>query len=198
MSAPAPITTERLLLRPFTPEDAEAVRAVACAFEIADMTLSVPHPYSIEDAHKFMALVQDWYKTGTKFPMAVTLRANLALIGCVGLDRHDPNNRAELGYWIGVPHWGKGYATEASAAMLRWGFESLNFNKIIAHHFGRNPASGRVLEKIGMRREGLFRRHTKKWNGYEDIVAYGILLEELEAHRNGEQGPDPRGPEAPR
>ena len=180
MIAPSPITTERLLLRPFTPEDAEAVRAVACAFEIADMTLSVPHPYSIEDGHKFMTLVQDWYKAATKFPMAITLRSEpAALVGCVGLDRHDPNDRAELGYWIGVPHWGKGYATEASAAMLRWGFESLSFNKIIAHHFARNPASGRVLEKLGMRREGFFRRHTKKRDGYEDIVAYGILREEF-------------------
>jgi RimJ/RimL family protein N-acetyltransferase len=196
VTAPAPITTERLLLRAFTPGDADAVRAVAGAFEIADMTLSIPHPYALEDAHKFMALVQGWYKADAKFPMAITLRtAPATLVGCVGLDRHDPNNRAELGYWIGVAHWGKGYATEASAAVLRWGFESLNLNKIIAHHFGRNPASGRVLEKLGMRREGLFRRHTKKWNGYEDIVAYGILREEFGAHRNGQGHP---GPEAPR
>jgi len=184
MSAPSPITTERLILRAFTPDDAPAVSAVACAFEIADMTLSVPHPYSLEAAIKFMALVQEWYKAGSKFPMAITLRAEPSiLLGCVGLDRHDPHDRAELGYWIAVQHWGRGYATEASAAVLRFGFETFGFNKIVAHHFARNPASGRVLEKIGMRREGLFRRHTKKWNGYEDIVAYGILREEFKALR---------------
>ena len=184
MTAPQPITTNRLLLRPFTPQDAEPVRAAASAFEIADMTLSVPHPYAIEDAHKFMTLVQDWYKSGQKFPMAITLRETpTALVGCVGLDRHDPNDRAELGYWIAVPHWGNGYATEASAAMLRWGFENLNLNKIIAHHFARNPSSGRVLQKLGMQKEGLFRRHTKKWNSYEDIIAYGLLREEFHANR---------------
>jgi RimJ/RimL family protein N-acetyltransferase len=67
--------------------------------------------------------------------------------------------------------------------MLGFGFDGLKLNKIIAHHFARNPASGRVLEKIGMRREGFFRRHTKKRDGYEDIVAYGILREEFEQGR---------------
>ena len=182
MPAPDPITTERLLLRPLTPDDANAVATVAGAFEIADMTLSIPHPYALEDASKFLAQVQDWYKSGQKFPMAVTLRADPAtLVGCVGLDLHDPHHRAELGYWIAVPHWRNGYASEAAAAMLALGFEKLNLNKIVAHHFARNPYSGRVLEKIGMRREGFFRRHTRKWDGYEDIVAYGILREEFEA-----------------
>jgi RimJ/RimL family protein N-acetyltransferase len=180
MQTPPSITTDRLLLRAITSTDAEAVQRVACAFELSDTTLSIPHPYSLEDANRFLARVADGYTTGTKWPLAITFREDPAgFIGAVGLERHDPHDRAELGYWIGVPHWGKGYATEAAAALLRFGFETLNFNKIIAHCFARNPASGRVLEKIGMRREGFFRQHSRKRDRYEDIVAYGILREEF-------------------
>ena len=181
MSTPEPIETSRLVLRPLSAADADDVTRLASRFEIADMTLSVPHPYARSDAEGWLAKLPGLYAAGSAFPMAMTVRGTGELVGVVGLEMHLPHQRAELGYWVGVPHWGKGYATEASAAMLAMGFERLRLNKIVAHHFARNPASGRVLEKIGMRREGVFRRHTRKWEGYEDIVAYGILSEQCAA-----------------
>ena len=83
--------------------------------------------------------------------------------------------RAELGYWIGKPYWGQGYCTEAARATLDFGFEQLGLNRIFAHHFARNPASGRVMQKIGMTREGRLRQHVKKWDAFEDLELYGIL-----------------------
>jgi RimJ/RimL family protein N-acetyltransferase len=171
-----------LVIRPFTPADAEAVVPLAGSFEIADMTLTIPHPYSIDDAHKWIGAMPEGFEKGRSFPMAITIGAGPfqgELIGAVGLEISQPHARAELGYWIGVPHWGKGYATEAARAMLVFGFETLNLNRITAHHFARNRASGRILEKIGMKPEGLLRHHIKKWDRFEDCVMYGILRDEF-------------------
>jgi RimJ/RimL family protein N-acetyltransferase len=104
------------------------------------------------------------------------------VIGAVGLRVDRDHARAELGYWIGKPYWGRGYATEAARAALRWGFDSLGLERIYAYHFARNAASGRVLRKIGMTPEGIARRHVRKWGEYHDSPLYSILRgEPLEA-----------------
>jgi ribosomal-protein-alanine N-acetyltransferase len=100
-------------------------------------------------------------------------------VGAVGLILAPAHDRAELGYWIGAPYWGRGYATEASRAVVRWGFEGLGLRRIHASHFPRNPASGRVLEKLGMRHEGTLRQHVKKWDEYLDLESYGLLADEM-------------------
>jgi RimJ/RimL family protein N-acetyltransferase len=87
-------------------------------------------------------------------------------------------NHAELGYWIGVPYWGCGYATEAARAMIQYGFDVLKLNRIQASHFANNPQSGRVLRKIGMQHEGCLRQHYLKWGEYVDSKVYGILRSE--------------------
>ena len=88
------------------------------------------------------------------------------------------NNLAELGYWIGVPFWGQGYCTEAGLAVLEYGFVERKLNRIQAMHFTRNPASGRVLEKIGMKCEGLRKQVIKKWGEYVDLAYYATLREQ--------------------
>ena len=93
----------------------------------------------------------------------------------MGLELEPENERAELGYWIGKPYWNRGYATEAAKAVVAYSFEVLKLNRIYAYHFTRNPASGRVLEKIGMRYEGYRRQHTKRWENFEDSMGYGML-----------------------
>jgi RimJ/RimL family protein N-acetyltransferase len=98
------------------------------------------------------------------------------LIGVVGLQQIARDRlRAELGYWIGVPWWGKGYATEAARAVVRYGFDELGLHKIHAHYLTRNPASGKVLERVGMRREGMLREEVRKWGRFEDVILCGIL-----------------------
>ena len=96
----------------------------------------------------------------------------------MGLRIDQAHRRAELGYWIGTPFWGRGIATEAAKEMLRYGFEELRLHRIFAEHFAHNPASGRVLAKIGMKHEGCHRRHVLKWGEFVDAEQYGILREE--------------------
>jgi RimJ/RimL family protein N-acetyltransferase len=93
----------------------------------------------------------------------------------VGLRIEQEDDRAELGYWIGKPYWGHGYCTEAARAVIGFGFEQCQLNRIHASCFSRNPASGRVLQKIGMTHEGRLRCHAKKWDAFEDIEMYAIL-----------------------
>lgn len=108
-------------------------------------------------------------------PSAIAPGASGELCGAIGLAIDAENNHAELGYWIGKPHWGQGYCTEAGTAVVRYGFEVLGLHRIHSAHFSHNPASGRVMQKIGMRYEGCRRQHIRKWENFEDLVQYGIL-----------------------
>jgi len=91
------------------------------------------------------------------------------------------HQRGELGYWIGQPYWGSGLATEAVTALLRFAFEDLELNRVQASYLPRNPASGRVLEKVGMQREGLHRERYRKGERFEDVVECAILASEWRA-----------------
>jgi RimJ/RimL family protein N-acetyltransferase len=104
----------------------------------------------------------------------------LRLIGAVGLEIYEEDEKGELGYWVSEDFWGRGVATEAARALVGFGFDVLCLHKVVAYHMVRNPASGRVLEKIGMQQEGIFRDHVKKWDQFEDVAAYGILASDLD------------------
>ena len=118
-------------------------------------------------------MVHDVYLTGRRYKWSLW---DDWFLGKFLIDKQ--NNSAELGYWIGKPYWNSGYATEASRAVLKYGFEVLGLNRIHASHFRRNPASGRIMEKIGMKYEGCLRQHFKKWGKFEDLETYGILRSE--------------------
>jgi RimJ/RimL family protein N-acetyltransferase len=96
----------------------------------------------------------------------------------VGLHIEAAHARAELGFWIGVPYWGRGYATEAARAVVKYAFETRKLHRIYASHFRDNLASKRVLLKLGMRYEGRARHHIQKWGRFIDLENYGLLAEE--------------------
>ncbi len=173
--------TERLILRPFELSDAPRVAELCADREIAANTLVIPHPYSLGDAESWLATHRASFEAGTHGALAITLRDGGELAGCVGLTIERAHDRAELGYWIGRAFWNRGYATEASRAAIRHGFVSHGLERIFASHFLRNPASGRVLEKCGMRFEGIARRYVKKWGVYEDGAVYAIVRADFEA-----------------
>jgi len=100
-------------------------------------------------------------------------------VGAIGINIERRMDRGELGYWVGVPFWNRGYATEASSAIVGYGFEHLGLNRIWAGHFVGNEASGRVQQKIGMKQEGLLRQHYKKDGIYLDDVLYAVLKDEF-------------------
>jgi [ribosomal protein S5]-alanine N-acetyltransferase len=175
------LDTARLVLRPFTPGDAPLLAQLACKFRVADTTASIPHPYSAEQALQDIHKFNDEFGRGVGAYFAIALRqAPQSLIGCVLLkliDRRD--EQGELGYWIDEMESGKGYATEAARALLDFGFNVLGLNRISACHMTRNPASGRILEKLGMQQEGCLRQGAKKWGKYEDLLIWAILREEF-------------------
>jgi [ribosomal protein S5]-alanine N-acetyltransferase len=173
------IDTERLVLGRFEDAEAPELQRLAGAREIADTTLVIPHPYELTDAEQFIALQREGAAEGNELIFAIHRRGDARLVGSIALREIDPDHlQAELGYWIGVPYWGQGYATEAARAVVNLGFEQLGLNRIYAHHMARNPASGRVLERIGMRCEGLLRQRVRKWGRFEDVVIYSRLRDD--------------------
>ncbi|HEY4902533.1 MAG TPA: GNAT family protein [Candidatus Sulfotelmatobacter sp.] len=172
------IETTRLRLRPYIESDIAELVPLIGAREVAVFTLRIPHPYTEQDARDFIAMTRN----DDEVRLGITLRTDGRLCGGVGLRPELQHQRAELGYWIGVPYWGNGYATEAARAMLHYGFETLKLNRIEATHVKQNSASGRILVKLGMRHEGCLREHVCKWGEFVDLECYGMLRREWE-HR---------------
>ena len=164
-------------LRPYQEDDIEELLPLIGTREVAATTLRIAHPYTEKDAREFLALA----KEPGKMWLAITLRADGRQIGGIGLRVDEQHQHAELGYWLGAPYWGKGYATEASREMLRYGFKDLGMHRIFATHFKHNPVSGRILKKLGMKYEGCQREHLFKWDQFVDSELYGLLRSEWEA-----------------
>jgi [ribosomal protein S5]-alanine N-acetyltransferase len=168
------IQTERLILRPFTLTDAPQVKALAGDQRIYETTLCIPNPYENGIAESWIATHQRSFYEGQGVVFAICLSIG-DLIGAASLTRNGLFNRAELGYWIGSAHWNRGYCTEAAKAIVEYGFHSLAYHKIAARHFVGNRSSGRVLEKIGMTREGVLQDDVMKDGRYITVELYGIV-----------------------
>ncbi|MHC5080860.1 MAG: GNAT family N-acetyltransferase [Planctomycetota bacterium] len=166
---------ERLLLRPFSVADGREVQRLAGDRAIAETTQNIPHPYEDGMAEIWIATHEDTFVSGRGVHFAIFLKSESRLIGAVSLLDMVKGHQAELGYWIGKPFWGRGYCTEASRAVIDYGFHVLGLQRIHACHMGRNPASGRVMRKLGMRYEGKRPHHVFKWGVLEDLELYGLL-----------------------
>ena len=174
------LRTKRLLLRPFCLEDASVVQQLAGAREVADTTLNIPHPYVDGIAEAWIGSHSDAWERKERLTLAITSDAD-GVVGAITLRLTLAHRRAELGYWVGRPFWNRGYATEAARALITFGFDALGLNRIHASHLTRNPASGRVMVKAGLRFEGTFRDHFVKQERAEDLSEYAILRAEFEA-----------------
>jgi RimJ/RimL family protein N-acetyltransferase len=146
----AVLTTQRLRLRAPRAADARAITSLINDRRIAENTARIPHPYAVADAHAFLA-------ESNRDPRAPSFLITLAdgtLVGGCGIqisNGRDP----ELGYWIGVPHWGHGYATEAARAVIDHAFGALGCGQLAGRARVSNPASRRVLEKCGFQWTGV-------------------------------------------
>jgi RimJ/RimL family protein N-acetyltransferase len=145
------LETERLLLRPFGPEDASAVQGHCGNWNIARMLTRVPHPYGLDLAVSWIAShAADW-RSGDEITFCIETDGEA--IGALSL-RRTTDRAYELGYWLGEPFWGKGFVTEAARRAVCFAFEELGAEKLTSGHYRDNPASGRVLEKCGFRYSG--------------------------------------------
>jgi ribosomal-protein-alanine N-acetyltransferase len=177
--------TDRLVLREYAAEDAPDVQRLVGEWEVARTLAVVPHPYEDGMAEDWIASHRPAYEAKQMVTWAVVLHAEDELIGTITLHLNARDDNAELGYWIGRPYWGRGYATEAAREVVRYGFEELGLHRIHAEHLGSNPASGRVMQKIGMGYEGTRPEHYKKWGAYEDSVDYGLLARDWRGLHRG-------------
>ena len=175
------LSTLRLRLRAFTLADVPALVALAGNYDVAKNTLNIPHPYAEEDARRWVQLTQENYQQQTGYAFALELLSNGEFIGGIGLTIERRFDRAEAGYWLGQSYWGQGLASEALAAVLRFGFDKLGLNKIYATHIAENPASGRVMLKNGMVPEGVLAQHTKRDGRYHDLWQYRLTCGEYAA-----------------
>ena len=178
-TTPRELQTARLLLRSLEHGDIPAIARLAGEREVAATTALIPHPYTEDDARSFLERSNKDFGDGRTITFAIAALAGNELLGTVALTLTPLHQRAELGYWIGMPFWGRGYGTEAAAAVVSFGFETLRLHRICAFHFRGNIASRRVLEKVGMRHEGTSREHVQKWNRFIDLENYGLLAAEF-------------------
>ncbi|MCH2486449.1 MAG: GNAT family N-acetyltransferase [Erythrobacter sp.] len=165
--------TERLLLRPAWPEDAEAIFAGIADEGVVRNLASAPWPYDRADAQAFVMCEQR-----EAYPRFL-ITAQSRLIGCIGIDPTDGSaaGEAELGYWIARPYWGRGFATEATRGVVEIA-RLLGHMRLSASHFVDNPASGRVLRKAGFQPTGhVAKRHSCGRGGAADCVMFALDLE---------------------
>lgn len=172
------IETDRLFLRLFTESDAKDVSILCNNYNIYKNTLHLPYPYSMEDARSWIKNHSDNFNNEKSFEFAVTDKLTGELYGAIALSNNSNFNHGEIAYWVGEKYWGNGYTTEAAGAILEFAFNKRQHNKVFARCFHSNPASSRVIEKIGMKKEGILREHVIKENAYVDLICYGILKSE--------------------
>lgn len=152
--------TERLLLRPIWPEDATALHAAIADEAIVRNLAQAPWPYTADDAASFAALQHP--EMLPNFMLMLRTDGAPQLIGSCGLGQHD--GEAEIGYWIARRYWGQGFAAEAAKAVVGVA-RALGHKKLSAGHMLDNPASGRVLRKVGFRPLGIVKQRYSAGRG---------------------------------
>ena len=172
------IVGERVILRKLRMSDADEIVKYCKDLDVSRYTQHIPHPYKKKHA---VWWIKHCEKERTqKKGYTYAMEHDGALIGAISLYPRT-EGVAEMGYWLGKPYWGQGFTTEAAKLVLEEAFKSLKLHKIYANHHPKNPASGEVMKKLGMKYEGLLREHVKAKGKYWDLVYYGILRKEFKA-----------------
>jgi len=181
------LETARLVLDQTKPSDIEAIVTYAGNKNITDNTRTMPYPYFEEDAVRWIHMMNEGFKNKDQYAFAIRQKTDGLFVGGIGLIIDTSNNRAELGYWLAEPFWNQGFITEGVQAILQFGFDVLNLNKIIAVYLNTNEASGKVMVKNGMVKEGEFKDHDVKKDhtvhdgAYVTLIQYRMLNSEYQS-----------------
>jgi len=172
------LETNRLLLRKIEPGDLEDIFAYASDPRVAQYTSWQAHT-SIEASREFLSYVLDLYRDGKVAPWGLVHKGDDRLVGTCGfLDWHPYHSRAEIGYALSSKYWRRGLMTEAVRELVSFGFRTMDLNRIQGQCEIENVASARVMEKAGMRLEGVLRQHEFSAGRYLDMAIYSILRSE--------------------
>ena len=165
------LETERLQLRAFRPDDAAAFQALAGQWDVARMTSDIPHPLSLDDAAYWLLPAADEAR--------FALLQDGAMIGGAGYFLRQPG-AAEFGFWLGRPYWGRGFATEAVKTVLAHALAHSSYPVFSSSHFTDNPASGRVLAKLGFEAVGTGRIWSIARGGEVTAICYQLTRQRAE------------------
>jgi [ribosomal protein S5]-alanine N-acetyltransferase len=171
--------TERLVLRPFSKSDAPSVQNLANNKEVAEI-IGLPQPYLLKHALDWIEIQPGLFKQENEYPLAIVQKRTDDLVGTITLRVDKDNQKGELGYWIGRPFWGKGFATEAVKRMVFFGIEELELNKIWATSLSRNIGSITVLQKAGLVKEGVLKQDRLISGVFQDFEIFGIVKKDFE------------------
>ncbi len=175
------IESERLIIRDYVSEDLSVIHDLVQPKEIYQYQHWGPN--SLKDTQNYinMCVSQQSEDPRNSFEFCITNKSDQLIIGAIGIRiRNSSSKKADLGYWVRHDLWGKGFATEATVAVIKFGFESLNMNRIWATASPQNTASLRVLEKAGMKNEGCMKDDMLVRGEYRDSVIMAILRREFE------------------
>jgi [ribosomal protein S5]-alanine N-acetyltransferase len=172
------IVSKRLRLRRLQLSDIPVLVKHANNSKISDQIINIPYPYREEDAIQRFNFIIEGFKNKARYVFAITLKEPGELVGEIGLHLDKENNNAQFGYWVAEPFWGKGIATEATAAILHFGFNELKLNKIYATHYPDNIASGKVMLNNGMIKEGELKDHYRINDTYRSVIQYRLTKSE--------------------
>ncbi|ELT89484.1 hypothetical protein CAPTEDRAFT_154123 [Capitella teleta] len=176
-----------LTMRALSPADEQYLVEYAGDTRVAESTLNIPFPYTAKDAQDFIKLGEESWKTGKDAIFGIISPDAGHLVGCIGLMMDPENRTGELGYWIGPPYWGRGYASECAKRVIEFGFEDLSLLCIHGNAFSSNTGSIRVLQKSGMSFEGRARSRIQKGKTRHDLDHYSILIDEYHARIKNEE-----------
>ena len=176
---PQILETERLMLRPFCREDAQAMYDNWASDPEVTKFLSWPTYKSVNDAHEILNIWLESYEKPDFYQWAIVLKELKQPVGSISVVNLDHRvDMAEIGYCIGKPWWGRGIMPEAMAAVMQYLFEEVGFQRLEAGHDPENPASGAVIRKCGLKYEGTLRRRIRSNRGITDVAWYSVLKEE--------------------
>lgn len=179
------LETKRLILRSMRMSDARDIYEYSCDPQVARHVLWDAHQ-NIHQTRAYIRYVLRQYRSGMPSSFCIVLKETGKVIGTIGFMWVNSENRsAEVGYSLSRAYWNQGYMTEALAAVLRFGFETLNLNRIEAQHETDNPASGRVMEHVGMRKEGTLRERLYNKSRFVDVELYAILQKDWRKLNSG-------------
>ncbi len=171
------IKAPHLILRRLQSTDAAALADLAGDKKIAATKLHIPHPFSTEDANAMIQHAHQGFSEGTSYHYGMVADAKLVGVAALRLTPGELGT-ADVMYWLGVPYWGRGYATKAAQALIYYGFGQLNLQCITAKHALFNPASAKVMKKCGATHRGIKVKAVYKDGAWHDSSNWSILAQE--------------------
>lgn len=172
------LESERLLFRKITDEDAQDIYEYAQVKEVTDFVPWYPHQ-SVQDSMEFIKFTEEKYSSDNWIVLGIELKENHKLIGTIDIRSWDSvNNCADVGYVVSKNYWGRGIMTEALRRVIKFCFDELKLNRVEAHCEEENTGSWKVMEKCGMKFEGVLREKVFMKNRYRSMKMYSLLRSE--------------------